>query len=1575
MKKRHKIIVACGISIIFLLGLGIGLYFAFAPSTQQKPSLDPSHPQQPSQPHKPNLSDIIPDNQQLDLKEQLSTPQSVIFPTDFVKTNLTQYISQQILTIKNQFGIDYTALVIKNYINEHQLIDTPIVDIKLLVIDGYTPVRFQVQMIANQDFPHVPDGFNKSHNGSQFILTSTTYYPSKLVSQNVNDSQYEGFHQQAYFYKKDILPHPRKLNDQVYETELNTQYQKYGFKYPGYNCNYELKAPDNTIVPDGYLHLPDGQIIDMEKLVLQEKPSIRNDKGELYPSYADGYFIRQQIATNSLKKHPAAENFYSQNVLPETLAIDTEFMMSTAPSGIRALGLYAPAGELIKIQISPETYQIASQCDMQVAIEINENYWNNRKSRPDSGRVSNRYPKVASTFVISISDWVLNGDHYEYVFGTPFGGNISIRFPRPYITSNDTFTFGDIVTFQINNAVKSLAYFDGFTTEADWNQQIEDVINQKITSPNIAILSTLYKANIPFSDPLNHICGNIDIKDFVYPRNSCKKWNDFLLLSNNFKGNYQGYSRVQALDMKFCDDIWGGAGAWGGSMVFYCPIKWGANTFLKGGEPVNFNNWGVIHEINHNFELNNAFFKLHTHPETNIVNLFNLSILSNSGRFRSEVNINDGFYLPEYFTNPYKGSWEKLSSMFNVTRIIRQLKQDFITNPSTAINEWVFYAALIYTLGSRNFSEFANYNVNVFPNENNPQWSPVKFIAFMSHYFNTNLWYLCKDSPPWASADSNAPPKDPWPQVKDLTPEEKQLLGELDKRYPAIDFIANQYATGQYLYNMNTEKFDYTSDITTAYQIPAFDPYTFDFENYIVCANPNFEWDKIYFNPTTKLGGSLKLDENNHKRLIYTPNPQQVGAIDEFNIVIAPTKASQEKLPTNYVPGYAWKIKVRQNVNKPVITSYLPVEYPSKQPDDKIVMKQILHSILPSDNSSDAAVDNLPLQPWSSNPVMEPFNEQTLMALSMGKISLCKYEFNYVVPQTSNYYISSKWDDGIKIMIDDKPFFERVANGQTTYYTIPEALSWKQGDIHKISIALTNITPRNKPPEKGIFDLKLTNQPDLKAATTTFDLTHQILSPTIDTTKTSPELIKNYLNGEQYQYQDREIDYTAYEGTSHKFSNNYGDLIPTDQYGYMSSKINDADTFFKSRKDFTIRKPVLPYKDNKTIVSTNIALTFHEPQNVGSFIINQPSKNKDFFPNIINATLTLKDGQVKVFNNLQLTNNGYVLDRIYQDVTKVEFFIGHYDTQSKGLSIGAIDVYQNTAFEHLIPNDIIDYTWTENYPLGSKINSLLKTDKERWETWGPKLPLYQGPKDYTYVISKICTQFTSPQTLTAIEMTKGDYWQAYFPEYWNVKLTMADNTVVDLGWQKNHSLSLSSVIIDFDGQTFHNVTNVDIDVMHSRTIHGKDDPNRNGISIGKLKFSKTPLNITNAVGINDPAIKLNGQIVYEQNDPTINYTNINSHYLKSSGVGDIIEFSLTNTDYFKIFGRKNVGDGMFDVYINDQLVKKESCNSTELAMNVPIFVYRNESHAPLLKVKIVNQSTQPIYLSSLLLYGKDSNIY
>ena len=347
---------------------------------------------------------------------------------------------------------------------------------------------------------------------------------------------------------------PRQVNNEYYETDLIKQYGQYGFKYPAWNNNYENEKGDD-VSDNGYLTLPSGDKINLSQKVFEERvPGI--DK-----KYSDATWIRSEIKNKTLKKHPAADGIHQLQLSDDQKAVDKHFSLNSSILGISSLGLYAPAGEVVKLQFSKETYDLMkAQGINNFKIILNSSYFDN-KGPSDKGRISNRYPFIYSEFQVKISD--IDPDTYTYEFGTPFGGTISVFLDSHLKAPNSNSLYGTNVNYDFNvvGAVEMLSYFHGVTTEDDWNQQMNKVKNGEITVGEMSFDFPFGAGNVQFTG-LNKIAW-VSLTDVVYPKTIIQKWNDFLFLSEYFASRDVSDS-IRKLNFRFNDDIWGGGAAYGG---------------------------------------------------------------------------------------------------------------------------------------------------------------------------------------------------------------------------------------------------------------------------------------------------------------------------------------------------------------------------------------------------------------------------------------------------------------------------------------------------------------------------------------------------------------------------------------------------------------------------------------------------------------------------------------------------------------------------------------------------------------------------------------------------------------------------------------------------------------------------------------------------------------------------------------------------------------------------------------------------------------------------------------------------
>lgn len=782
------------------------------------------------------------------------------------------------------------------------------------------------------------------------------------------------------FNRVELSQSPRPAKPGLYDSQMYHDYHDtYGFVYPAQNFNYKWAGPNknNPNKADkeswGIFHNKNNpsDTINATALLMNEQVPTADRVNATNPvRYNNPYWIKTQIKNGTLKRHRASEGFYLNNMdnIPVT---KMHYEVSTAITGHEAIGLYAPAGEVVTFTFDQDTWDLMKSRNWSdLNITINQNFWDNY-GPSDSGRISNRYPYVRSAFRLTLDD-----ANRQIKVGSPFGGSLGLRIGS---TLNKTGSFPldsspQNLKFTVDGAIKCMFYQDGFTTEKDWAQQIIDVQNQKL-APVLQGITPYNTLTIPFTD--YNTVGHRSVKSLKYPRDNFKKWDDFLYLSNLYAGRDRSLHR---LDMEFCDDIWGGAAAWGGGMTFYCPTNWGVGTMFCDA-PINVfnsaNAWGVFHEINHNFQQNSAFFRRNTHPETNQVSGFDLSVISDAGRFRSELN-----WCGEQNKANNNLGWSRLNNPFTVMK--------YTSGVGQVDDEYLIYAILLFTLGSKQYVDYLRDDVINHPSSAG-SWTGFDEIKRLSETFKLNFWptFYQYGNDHWCDTwpTSSNPPND----------KQKQVIADLESKYPAVDFVGNQYASGIYMYDKDTRTYNYTHDVVNPYEIPAGKPYNFDFEHFIVSTNPNFNWNNLMFETTSKLGGSLALDSNNPKRVIYTPPANNITGVDEFDVAIIP--GTWDGKSSNYVPTIKWKVKVRQVVNEAIIETFTPFG-PSNSP-------RKLNEWFNTLKTSDQVKYRLPLISFKTN-----------MFLDQNQYEGVRIKFKFIAPKTGHYVFKNTWDDAVRMYVN-----------------------------------------------------------------------------------------------------------------------------------------------------------------------------------------------------------------------------------------------------------------------------------------------------------------------------------------------------------------------------------------------------------------------------------------------------------------------------------------------------------------------------------------------------------------------------
>lgn len=845
---------------------------------------------------------------------------------------------------------------------------------------------------------------------------------------------------------EEIVPNSekqRKINNEWYQTEMKTKFYNQGFRYPGFDYKYNDKRP-NSNKNYSILEVEENgekkeinlstEIYKREKFNYQSKTLKWNAPKEI--RWNNFGFVLDMINNKTLKKHPAVENIYRDMVSDNVKSITKKFKMNTDLNGKSELGLYVPPGEIAELHLSDDTYNwIQENQTIPFDIVLNNSYWDGKQENNNGNYnypISDRYHFMKLEMAFSQNEFLnsLPDDPKQpdkkifpklFKIGSPFGGTISFDIKRNMVTErNPFFSKTKPISFLVEGAVPTLHYLDGNTTKEMWDNSINK-IKKKELAPFITTNSFFVSFSVHFNSnnkqPNKFLIGGIDIDELIFPKETFKKWFDFFYIVFYFSNdNKRPHKKT---DMQFCDggDLWGGASGWGGGDWLGASINWAVISFLMGPQNLKYGaNWGVYHEINHNFDQSQTLFKKKSHGQTNQLSMVALSMMGDYNRFRNEFNL---------YTGEEVSSSPRHSNLFALNEQVR-------INPN-ARDEYALDSQLLYTLGGLNYANYVRFDDQNHRNTD-PGWTGYSEIINLSNYFKLNLVHPIED---YGRI---------WKDWTTPLPNEQLEIEKIKKDYKAMDFVANFYASGAYIYDNDTNKFYYGGDSNPAYSINFGEQYIFDFENFISSGNEKFKWTKLEIPSKTKYGATLKKDPTNPKKVIYIPNYDDSSSLykqDEFDISIFSDNYPGQ--PTNYINEYKWKIKLQPELFVPTIQYFDPFVNQNNS------IKNYLDEIQNSDKP------NSEIKPKATRLYPE---ESFITSLENTKKEGQRLRFKYIVPETASYNISFLVDDAIRATItdfnnpEDKTIHEVTSYSSSSYIldnSLPnkpkKEFKWKKGQI------------------------------------------------------------------------------------------------------------------------------------------------------------------------------------------------------------------------------------------------------------------------------------------------------------------------------------------------------------------------------------------------------------------------------------------------------------------------------------------------------------------------------------------------
>lgn len=344
-----------------------------------------------------------------------------------------------------------------------------------------------------------------------------------------------------------------------------------------------------------------------------------DSEGNLYLN--DEPVLDQAGVQRKLYKHTASEGMYYGDVSDEELGIIKRITMTPRGygRGYGLTGLYAPAGEIVKLEISAEDMEATGG----ITVYIGQALFNGKANNIWTDKnAMNRFPVILNTLIVNkdTAEYDEEKKIYTAYLGSFVGGPI-------YIV-NESVTF----TTTISGAVPYSHFILGYTTPEEFEQ------NRKSSAPYFDLevweFGVLHSGPRMYADPFSY--------DDLY--DAAILWDKIALVS----------TQVSSQGIVFLYDPFVAAGAavaFPGQGSVNCPAGWmpgslNYKAFVNGGA------WGNMHEYNHNFQgwgLGNG-----GEVTNNALNLVSYSLFTKISSNRRIGSINEGMGGWNAYTNP---SW------------------------------------------------------------------------------------------------------------------------------------------------------------------------------------------------------------------------------------------------------------------------------------------------------------------------------------------------------------------------------------------------------------------------------------------------------------------------------------------------------------------------------------------------------------------------------------------------------------------------------------------------------------------------------------------------------------------------------------------------------------------------------------------------------------------------------------------------------------------------------------------------------------------------------------------------------
>ncbi len=434
-----------------------------------------------------------------------------------------------------------------------------------------------------------------------------------------------------------------------------------------------------------------------------------------------GFYYKNDIKTGQvLYKHTASDQMYGTTLLDTQTAVDkymhinnSSYNMNSLDYGSITTGLYAPAGEIITIEIDDEA--VAQNIEVYIGAMSSKGFTNNI---PSTAGEFLRMPITTSGVTMS--------NNITYT-GNPLGGLI-------YIYNNGKKIDIDI---KISGAVEATHYIVGSTTDED----LERTISSSAPLIEVVIPSQL-QATMPKYD-----CGDLTVDMMLDGIDQWAKMTSLHSYINTNKDSYHAHG-VSALYDSYVPA--GAAVAFVGSSYSINPLKYAANFFDTSNS-----DWGSYHEYGHHYGgydiIDNTTI---SEVSNNLITLIGYTLYSEYSGYRTTVTNGDSDW-----------SFQNIQ-----TEVIKNLNGYLTNGYGYDLSK---YACLLHSFGSEKLLETihhtpSNGSINVANISIADRWF-VKLVEVtgydMSFYFNEyltgynnsssneiNSWIVSNEALNWAKS-------------------------------------------------------------------------------------------------------------------------------------------------------------------------------------------------------------------------------------------------------------------------------------------------------------------------------------------------------------------------------------------------------------------------------------------------------------------------------------------------------------------------------------------------------------------------------------------------------------------------------------------------------------------------------------------------------------------------------------------------------------------------------------------------------------------------------------------------------